>query len=43
MALIPMEPEPGPHSYRFIAIYLLCVLLSMLIGGGCALLQAGGQ
>lgn len=42
MALIPMDPEPRPHRYRFIAIYLLCVMLAMIVGAICGLCEAWG-
>lgn len=41
MALIPLDPDPRPHRFYFIAGYVLCMLAAMLVGGALALLQFG--
>lgn len=30
MALIPLDPEPRPHRWRFVAIYLVLVFTTVL-------------
>jgi hypothetical protein len=40
MALIPLEPEPRPRRFRFMALYCAVVLLTVLITGLCAWWQS---
>lgn len=43
MALIPMEPEPRPHRWRFVAVYVVLMLITMAIGATGGLLDMWGQ
>lgn len=43
MALIPMDPRPQPHRWRFVAAHVLLVLLAMAIGAPGGLLDTWGR